>query len=79
MALIKSDHILEQVTFRFDPNTMALSDILLTVNMMIRDEVTGADVVRHRVERSVWSNLTAAQKATAGAIASRLNSLAQTF
>ena len=83
MALIRAQHRLEQVSFSFDEETGAVSDIQLTVNYAVVDDAVldddGNPVVETRVRKtvSVWADLTAPQKAAADGVGKRLQVLAQ--
>ena len=76
MALIKTDKQLEQVIFNFDP-AGAVIDIQIQVNYAVRDDVTLVDETRVRKTKSIWGDLTAAQRTAANAVGQRLQALAQ--
>ena len=75
MALIKADHQLEQVVFKF--TTGVVTDVQIQVNYAVRDDVTLVDETRVRKAKSIWGDLTAAQRTAANTFGQRLQVLAQ--
>ncbi len=77
MALIKTDHRLEQVTFQFDgPDVIGVE---LTVNYAVQDDVTGEEETRVRKTTDIWDQLTASQKTGAKTIGKRLQQIAESL
>lgn len=56
MALIKADHILENVQFTFDAAGNVI-DVLIQVTYVVLDDVTGVEETRVRKTVSVLSSL----------------------
>ena len=56
MALIKTDHQLEQVMFTFDGNSDVV-DVRIMVNYSVEDDVTGEQEARVRKIVSVFDSL----------------------
>ena len=56
MALIKTDHKLEQVMFTFDGNGDVV-DVQIVVNYAVEDDVTGEHETRVRKTVSVFDSL----------------------
>lgn len=79
MALIKADHILERTEFVFDPDTGDVVDVILHVNMAIKDDITDVEETRVRKSVNVWVGLSSSQKTQADAIGKKLNQLAATL
>lgn len=75
MALIKTDHQLEQVSFIFTAGLV--TDVQIQVNYAVQDNVTGEQETRVRKTRSVWASLTPIQQTAANIIGQRLQTLAQ--
>ena len=76
MALVKNDHQLEQVLFRFD----AAGDVIgleIQVNMNVLDDVTNEELTRLRETVDVFPDLTAAQQAVANTVGRKLDELAK--
>ena len=76
MALIKAGHQLEQASFAFD-GAGEVTDVTITVNFVVKDDVTGEEETRVRKTVSRWAQLTAAQRSSANSIGKRLLELAQ--
>ncbi|MBM3926729.1 MAG: hypothetical protein FJ320_12290 [SAR202 cluster bacterium] len=77
MAINKSDHRLEQVSFLFD-GAGDVKEVVLQVNYALRDDATGQEEARVRWSVSVWAGLSQGQKDSANSVGKMLNSLAQT-
>lgn len=78
MALTKSDHRLEQVSFVFD-ELGDVKDIVLTVNYAITEDISGREEARVRRSVSVWEGLSDAQKTRADTLAKHLNGKAKSL
>ena len=78
MALVKQDHNLEKATFVFDQDG-EVTDLVLTVNFQIFDNVENEELTRVRKENTIWDSLTANQKSQANSIGKKLNTLAKEF
>ena len=76
MAIIKTNHQLEQVAFTFD-DSGEVTGINLTVNYALEDDVTGDEETRVRKTVNVWDDLTDAQKAQGNAIGKHFQNLAE--
>jgi hypothetical protein len=75
MALIKTDHRLEQVLFTFNANGDVV-DVKIQVNFVVRDDVTGLEETRVRKEASIWSLLTPVQQGAVNTFGRRAKDLA---
>ena len=75
MALIKTDHQLEQVIFKFAAGVV--TDVEIQVNYVIQDDVSLVQETRVRKTKSIWGDLTAAQRTAANTFGQRLQTLAQ--
>tara|TARA_Y100000310_G_scaffold85278_1_gene82136 strand:+ start:216 stop:455 length:240 start_codon:yes stop_codon:yes gene_type:complete len=77
MALVKTDHQLEQAVFTFDENG-DVADIKIQVNCAVVDDVTGEQETRVRKTVSVKESLSPAiSSSAANAFGRRLKSLAE--
>ncbi len=76
MALIKTNHQLEQATFIFD-DAGEVVDVEIQVNYTVEDDVTGEEETRVRKTVSAWDNLPPGiTHATANTLGKRLKELA---
>ena len=75
MTLIKTDHQLEQVVFRFTAGVVV--DVEIQVNYAVRDDVTLVDETRVRKTKSIWGDLTPTQRTAANTFGQRLQVLAR--
>ena len=76
MALIKTDHQLEQVMFTFDGNGDVV-DVRIMVNYSVEDDVTGEQEARVRKIVSVFDDLPPGiNRATANTFGKRVKELA---
>ena len=76
MALIKTDHQLEQVMFTFDGNGDVV-DVRITVSYSVEDDVTGEQEARVRKVVSVFDRLPPGiNQATANIFGKRVRELA---
>ncbi len=78
MAIKKQDHRLEKAEFVFD-EAGEVSDLVLTVNLQIFDDVADEELTRVRKEESIWNDLTGAQQSQANTIGKKLNAVAKDF
>ena len=78
MALTKSDHRLEQVSFIFD-EVGDVKDVVLTVNYAITEDISGREEARVRRLVSVWESLSDTQKTRADTLAKNLNGMAKSL
>ena len=76
MALVKADHQLEHVSFTFD-DTGQVTDVTLTVNYAVKDDITGAEETRVRKTVSVWETLNSTEKNRSVSLGKLLRALAQ--